>query len=66
MIRRSPNAPIMSGRVKTVNWIVLTIEIRLLIEVSVPGDEPTDLGIVRSRSDVQEAGIAPVLVARGA
>ena len=46
---------LVSGRIHSIYRIVLTIEIRMLAEICVPGDEPPDLGIVRSRSDVQEA-----------
>ena len=57
---------VVPARVHVIERIVLTVEIRRLIQFGIPADEASDLWIVRPRADVQEAGIAPVLVARGA
>ena len=44
--------------IHAIYWIMLTVEVRFLVEVSISGDEPSHLRVVVPRSDLAQPRIA--------
>src|SRR5438105_991133 len=52
----------MATRIQPINRVVPTVEIGVLVEDSVAGDESTDLAVVITSSDMHQPSVAVVAV----